>query len=50
MKFTPEFTGDRLEDEMMMHAYWHRVSCVLAGVVGFLGTPYIVLIIALLTK
>lgn len=46
----PKLTGDPLENERIMHRYWAQVSQIEAGIIGFLGMPYIVLIIAYITR
>lgn len=46
----PKLTGDPLENERIMHRYWVQVSQIEAGIIGFLGMPYIVLIIAYITR
>lgn len=46
----PKLTGDPLENERIMHRYWVHVSQIEAGIIGFLGMPYIVLIIAYITR
>lgn len=46
----PKLTGDPLENERIMHRYWVQVSQIEAGIIGFLGMPYIILIIAYITR
>ena len=38
-----------LEWEKQMHKYWHRMFCRAMFVIGFLGWPYIVAIIKVIS-
>lgn len=46
----PELTGDPLENERIMHRYWARKFQQACGVIGFLGAPYIALILAYIVQ